>query len=151
MATITVTASAAAQPRVPTSTELVYVEQTYSRSVSASAGDVFWFENCKIPNQALITRIAVDTKTSDGATIYQLGLGGGIVSGALFGSLTASAVATLDNFLEAAGSTSYRVSVSDDAAIRYVVPTLTQDGAVGASPTGTVTILVRVWFTMIRT
>lgn len=151
MATITVTASSAAQARIPTSVETITVMQTYNRSVSASDTDVFYFENLKIPHQAYITRLEAIHDTSDGQTIYKVGLVGGVAAGgALFGSITTSGTGQLDTLIPAVGIAGYRVSVSDDQPIRFGVIALTQDGAVGASPTGSVSITIVVQYTMVR-
>lgn len=138
------------QPRIPNGVEAIEVEQTYNRSVSASDGDRFDFTLLKVPSGATIYKLNVLSDTSDGATIYKVGIAGGITSAALFGSVTVSGTAQLDALLPAAGTSSYKVSVSDDAHSRFVYLTLTQDGAVGSSPTGSVSVCIQIGYHMNR-
>lgn len=152
MATTTVTYAAAMQPRLPRSQGVVRVEQTFHRSVSASAGDIFAFYNLKIPHGAYIHKFAIKSDTSDGAVTWQWGLGGGITSGALFGSTTMSDTAQIDTLLgdTIASAPGYRVSISDDQPIRYCYVTGTQDGAVGSSPTGTISVTIILEYSMVK-
>ena len=151
MALSTVTASAAAQARLPRSVEKVHLQQTYNRSVSASDGDIFLFDNLKIPHGALITNVEVIHDTSDGQTIWEVGYySNGISAPDQFGSITLSATQTIDTLMPLAGVAGFRVSVSDDAAQRFVYICARQDGAVGSSPTGSISVTIRVEYTMIR-
>ncbi len=147
MAAISASFAAANQPRIPNGVETVDAFQSYVTSATLSAGDVIHYTNLKIPHGATILDLRLYGDTPDGSGIYQVGLGGGIVSGALFGSATVSATPAVKTQTTALP---YVVSVSDDAALRYVYPTLTQDGAM-TSGTASTSLGVRVTWTMNKT
>ncbi|TWT11698.1 hypothetical protein [Reyranella sp. CPCC 100927] len=147
MANISASFAAANQPRLPNGVETVDAFQTYVTSATLSAGDVIHFTNLKVPQGATILDVRLYGDTQDGQSIFQIGLGGGIVAPALFGSATASATPAVKTQAQALP---YVVSVSDDAAVRYVYPTLTQDGA-ATSGTASMSLGVRVTWTMNKT
>ncbi|TXL80459.1 hypothetical protein FHP25_05385 [Vineibacter terrae] len=147
MAIISASFAAANQPRIPNGVETVDAFQTYVTSATLSAGDVIHFTNLKVPHGATILAVRLHGDTADGSSIFQVGIAGGITSAALFGSATVSATpAVKDQTL----ALPYVVSVSDDAAVRYVYPTLTQDGA-ATSGTASMSLGVRVTWTMNKT
>lgn len=122
--------------------------QTYVWSVSASAGDVVHFTNMKIPTGALITRVnligKVDVNGGGGVT-YGVGLQGSGASGAgakMFGSATISGTYARLDILNGA-ILPYRVSVSDDASLRFMTPSLTVDGVTSGTVSQTVTLEVQ--------
>ncbi|HKV00433.1 MAG TPA: hypothetical protein VJR58_34350 [Vineibacter sp.] len=147
MANISASFAAANQPRLPNGVETVDAFQTYVTSATLSAGDVIHFTNLKIPQGATILDVRLYGDTQDGQSVFQVGIAGGIVAPALFGSATASATPAVKTQAQALP---YLVSVSDDAAVRYVYPTLTQDGA-ATSGTASMSLGVRVTWTMNKT
>ncbi len=147
MATISATFAAANQPRVPNGVETIDAFQTYVTSATLSAGDVIHYTNLKVPHGATILDVRLYGDTPDGSSILQIGLAGGIVAPALFGSATVSATPAVKTQAQALP---YVVSVSDDAAVRYVWPTLTQDGAM-VSGTASTSLGLRVTWTMNKT
>lgn len=152
MAAISATFAAANQPRSVADVSTIDAYQSYLFSVSASTGDVVHFTNLKIPHGATILDIDAYIEAANDATILQFGLGGGITSGALFGSATASNTAIITQRSKVVGvSLPYKVSLSDsrDAGVAYVYPTVTvnDDGTASVS----LSIALRVTWTMNKT
>ena len=145
MATVTAsTAVSSQQPRIPRGAEVIERVQTYAMAATLSDTDVIIFSDLKIPHGALITGISMIGRVEfSGASvaIMEAGIHGGTAD--LFGSATLTNVFTRQEFTTGA-VLPYRVSVSDDATTRYIVPTLRKDGA-STSPTvsGTITLAVR--------
>ena len=120
--------------------------QTYAWSVSSSAGDVVHFTNIKIPHGALITRVNLIGKVDGGTAqvVYGVGLQGSAASGSgakMFGSATISATYARLDIMNGA-VLPYRVSVSDDAVLRYMTPSLTVDAVTSGTVSQTVTLQV---------
>lgn len=147
MATISASFAGPDRASLPRSAGYVKKSQSYVTSATLSAGDVIVFSNLKIPTGAVLTDVALHSKTPDGSVIFQIGIVGGITSAAAFGSATASATGQLDTLLPVVGTSGYRVSVSDDAAIRTVTMALTVDGA-AVSPTASVSLCLTIGYTM---
>ena len=132
MATISASVASADSPRIISDGSLIVRAQTYAWSLSASSGDTVRFTNIKIPHGATIVRVELmgRVQNNGGSHIYQVGLNGSAASGlsaTMFGSATMSlSYARVDvingNLLP------YKVSVSDDAANRFVTPMITVDG-----------------------
>jgi hypothetical protein len=142
------TAVSSQQPRIPRGAEQITRVQTYTQayavSPTLSSGDVIIFSDLKIPHGSLITDIEVVGRVQfDGASvqILEAGVHGGTAD--LFGSATAVGTFSRLNFVNGA-VLPYRVSVSDSATTRYIVPTLRADGN-PTSPTQsyTLTMIVR--------
>ena len=140
MATLTATPAQANQPKYDTTAAIERV-QTYVTSAALSNGDVIVFSALKIPHGAVITDLRLACDTPDGSAILQLGISG---QAALFGSATVSATPALKTF---ATSIPFLVSVSDDAAQRYVTLQATVDGA-PTSGTASVSLSLMVRYVM---
>lgn len=147
MAAISASFAAANQPRSVANPSTIDAFQTYVSSATLSDGDVIHYTNCKVPHGATILDVVLYGDTPDGTSIFQIGIGGGITSAVLFGSATVSATPAVKTQTLALP---YVVSVSDDAALRYVYPTLTLNGA-QTSPTASLSLGVRVTWTMNKT
>lgn len=148
MANISLSFAAANQARIVADPATIDVFQTATVGTATnSAGDIIHFLNTRVPHGATILDVVLYGDTPDGTVIYQIGIGGGITSAALFGSATVSATPAVK--IQTTGLP-YRVSVSDDAASRFVYIRLTQDGA-ATSGTASVSLGVRVTYTMNRT
>lgn len=142
MATISATAARANQPYTPHEGSLLALRhQTYVTTATLSDTDVIIFSQLKIPHGATIHRIRLWSDTPDGSGIFQVGING---SAALFGSATYSATAQIDDLTT---GLPYAVSVSDDAADRFVTMQLTQNGA-QTSGTASVSVTLEVQYTM---
>jgi len=115
--------------------------QTYVTTATVSSTDLIYLTNLKIPTGAHVTDVKVYADTPDGTMIFQLGYTG---NATVFGSFTASA--TPQVFVKTTGLP-HKVSVSDDAANRFVTVLLTGDGA-PVSPTASTSITVEVKYTM---
>jgi len=121
--------------------------QTYVWTASSSAGDVVHFTNMRIPNQALITNVQLVGKVDGGTSqvIYRVGLQGSAASGLssiMFGSATISAAYSRLDVLNGA-VLPYRVSISDDAVLRYVTPSITVDSVTSGTVSQTVTLQIQ--------
>lgn len=142
------TALSSGQARIARGPEVIERVQTYTpaQAVSAtlSAGDVILFRDLKIPHGSLITSIEVMGRVNfDGAStqIFEVGIEGGTAD--LFGSATLTSAYQRLNVLNGA-VLPYRVSVSDDAATRFIVPAIRIDGNAGSPTTSyTISMLVR--------
>lgn len=104
-----------------------------ANATTISSGDVFWM--LKVPNGATITDLRFWGRTSGtGGVVFNVGTTG---SASLFGPATISATHQYISLTGGASATAqfpYKVSLSDDAALQYVVLALTQ-----ASGTATAT------------
>lgn len=146
MATISASVASADSPRIMTDGGLVVRSQTYAWSLSSSAGDTVRFTNIKIPHGATIVKVELmgRVQNNNGAHIYQVGLNGSAASGlsaTMFGSATMSlSYARVDvingNILP------YKVSVSDDAANRFVTPMITVDAVTSGTVSQTTTLMI---------
>lgn len=124
---------------------------TYSSGVSATGA--VHFQSIKIPNSATILDVTIWHK-QDQSTVafcHTVGIAGGITSAALFGSESFSSTTRYVSMIaNGAGNTGpYKVSLSDDQAVRYVYPTVTST----ATGTGSISVSigVRVTWTMNKT
>lgn len=152
----TVTFAAANQPRSVADPSTIDVFQwatagTYSGGTS-STGAVH-FLNCKIPHNATILDVVVFHR-QDNATVafgHNVGIAGGITSAALLGSESFSTTTRAVSMASSptGGTFPYKVSVSDDAATRYVYPTVTSI-ATGTNSIS-ISVGVRVTWTMTKT
>ena len=128
----TVTFAAASQPKSVANVSAIESVQmvtagTYSGGTS-STGAVH-FQSLKIPHGATITDVLI-THRQDTTTAgfgHNVGIAGGITSAALFGSESFSSTTRTVSMAQSptGGTLPYRVSVSDDATVRYVYPTVT--------------------------
>lgn len=140
MATLTATPAQANQPKYDTTAAIERV-QTYVTSAALANGDVIVFSALKIPHGAVVTDLRLACDTPDGSAILQLGIAG---QAALFGSATVSATPALKTF---ATAIPYTVSVSDDAAQRFVTLQATVDGA-PTSATASISLSLMVRYVM---
>ena len=146
MATISASAASAQMPKVDITGTVTRV-QTYAWSLSSSAADVVHFTNIRIPHGSLITKVEVmgRVQNNGGSHIYQVGLQGSGASGAsatMFGSATLSLSYVRSDVING-NILPYKVSVSDDAANRYMTPSLTVDSVTSGTVSQTVTLLVQ--------
>jgi len=141
--TVTAVAATPSTPRYNAFGAKICKLQTYVTTGTVSAGDVILFTDIKIPHGATVVDIKVLADTPDGTNIYQLGYNGNTV---VFGSFTASA--TPQVFVKTTGLP-HTVSVSDDAALRYVTVQLTADGA-AVSPTASQSLTLQFEWVMDR-
>lgn len=143
----TLTFGANSQPRMPNGVECVEAFQAAAKTtVGTSATGAIHFQNLKIPHNATITDIIVHHRqdTSTAGHCHTVGIAGGITSAALFGSESFSSTTRAVSMMAVpdAPTMAYHVSVSDDAAVRYVYPTVTP------TTTGTNSISVSIGVTV---
>lgn len=149
MAAITATFAAAAQPRIVSDPATIKVTTKYVLTGTLSAGDVIHFTNVKIPTGATIIEADVSGIHPNGGTVANLGLAGGLTAAAALGSLTLSATFVFHRQAEKSHALPYKVSVSDDAALRYVYPTLTTTAI--ATATGSLSLGLTIEYTLTKT
>lgn len=141
MATLSASTAQPNQPRVTTDGTLITRMQSYVSTAAFSAGDTITFPALKIPHGATYRSVSVKGSAPDGSATVKLGTTG---TANLFGSITLSAgVLAFTTFSASVGR---KVSVSDDAAVRYETVMATIDGV--ASATASVSLIVVVDYTM---
>jgi Tfp pilus assembly protein PilW len=116
-------------------------EQTIVSSATFSAGDVYIFNNLKIPDRAVVTDVQIQSSVVDGTYLIEVGTYGSKGTADVFGSITMSATAVM-NSVRTVGLP-YTVSVSDDATFRYQTMGVRVDGA-ATSGTPSVSINLRI-------
>lgn len=121
------------QPRSFHAGTTTIISRYQADAATISSGDVFWM--CKVPHGATITSIIGYGKSAGvGGIVFNVGTTG---SASLFGPFTISATAQYVTLTSGASATQqfpYAVSLSDDAATRYVTLAMTM-----ASGTATAT------------
>ena len=149
----TVTFAAASQPKsvanVSTIDSLQMITtNTYSSGTSATGA--VHFKSLLIPTGATILDVGIYCVAENTTAGYgvNVGIAGGITSAALFGS---DSFSTTTRYVSMAASPTgaalpYKVSVSDDATVRYVYPTVTT--ITTGTDSITLSIGVRVTWTM---
>lgn len=144
----TVTFAGANQPKSSHDVQSIEAFQgvtagTYSGGTSATGA--VHFKSVLIPHGATITDVVVHHRQDQSTSAYchTVGIAGGITSAALFGSESFSSTTRAVSMMTAAGSVmAYKVSVSDDAATRYVWVTVT------STTTGTASISISTGLTV---
>lgn len=141
MATVTFTTTAPMQPKYRINAPHA-VMQRIASTATWSAGDVYIFNNLKIPDRAVITDMQVWGSVPDGTYLIEIGTFGSAATADVFGSVTLSATA-VTNSVRTTGLP-YTVSVSDDATFRYQTIGIRVDGAATSATTSvSVNILVK--------
>ena len=141
MATLSAATAQANQPRVTTDGTLITRMQTYVSTASFSAGDTVTMTGLKIPHGATTRSVWAKGSATDGSLVFKVGTTG---TANQFGSTTLSAGVL--NRTELASGTGYKVSVSDDASIRYETIMVTIDTT--TSPTASISLLIGVDYVM---
>ena len=148
--TASVSFAAANQPKSVADVSAIEMFQnvtagTYSGGVSATGA--VHFLNLKIPHGATITDVVIQHRQDQSTVAYchTVGIAGGITSAALFGSESFSSTTRFVSMMAggANGTGVYKVSVSDDATVRYVYPTVTTTATGTGSLSVSIGVLVR--------
>lgn len=132
MATVTFTTATPMQPKYRINAPHSVLQRIAS-TATWSAGDVYIFNNMKIPDRAVITDLQVQGSVPDGTYIIEIGTYGSGGTADVFGSVTLSATA-VTNSVRTTGLP-YTVSVSDDATLRYQTLGIRVDGAATSGTT----------------
>ena len=141
MATLSASSAVPNQPRVTTDGTLITRMQSYVSTAAFSAGDTITFPALKVPTGATYRSVSVKGSAPDGGCVVKVGTTG---TANLFGSISLSAgLLSLTTF---SASTGRKVSVSDDAAVRYETLMVTIDAVTSA--TASVSLLVMVDYVM---
>jgi hypothetical protein len=127
---LTLTFGANSQPlSVADPATISQYQRSPMRTTGTSAAGAVHFQNIKIPHGATIIDMVVHHRqdTSTAGHCHTVGIAGGITSASLFGSESYSSTTRAVNIFAVpdAPTMPYKVSVSDDAAMRYVYPTIT--------------------------
>ena len=141
MATATFTVAAPMQPKKKQNSNMT-VHQRIASTATWSAGDVYIFNNLKIPHGAVVTDMWVKGSVPDGTYLIEMGMYGSNATADIFGSVTLSATAVTDSVRST--GLPHTISVSDDAALRYQTVGIRVDGAATSATTSvSVSILVK--------
>ena len=141
MSTLTAVSAQANQPRVTTDGTLITRMQTYVSTATMTAASTITMTGLKIPHGATTRTVWAKGSAPDGSLIFKVGTTG---TATQFGSTTLSAGVL--NRTELTGGTGYKVSVSDDASIRYETIMVTIDTT--TSPTASISLLIGVDYVM---
>ncbi len=144
MATVTFTTTTPMQPKYRVNAPHM-VHQRIASTATWSAGDVYLFNNLKIPHGAVVHKMWVKGSVPDGNYIIEIGAYGSNVAADIFGSVTLSATAVTDSVRTT--GLPYTVSVSDDATLRYQTIGIRVDGA-ATSGTASVSVNILVKYIM---
>jgi hypothetical protein len=141
MATVTFTVPAPQQPKYRINS-VHEVMQRIASTATWSAGEVYIFNNLKIPDRAIVTGLQVWGSVPDGTYLIEIGTYGSAGTADIFGSVTLSATAAT-NSVRTVGLP-YTVSCSDDATLRYQTLGIRVDGAATSGTTSvSVNMLVK--------
>jgi len=141
MATLSASTAQANQPRVTTDGTLITRMQTYVATAALSAGDTITFPALKIPHGATTRSVWAKGSAPDGHATFKIGTTG---TATQFGSTTLSAGVL--NRTEVTAGCGFKVSVSDDASVRYATVMVTIDAVTSA--TASVSLMIGVDYTM---
>lgn len=138
MATVTFTVQAPMQAKFGPNRNW-NIAQSIVTTATWSAGDVYLFNNIKIPHGAVVTNVEMKGSVVDGTCLIEMGMYGSNATADIFGSVTLSATAVMTSVRTT--GIPHTISVSDDAALRYQTFGVRVDGA-GTSATTSVSINV---------
>ena len=144
MATVTFTVAAPMQPKKHPNQNMT-VHQRIASTATWSAGDVYIFNNLKIPDRAVVTGMWVKGSVPDGTYLIEIGTYGSAATADVFGSVTLSATAVTDSVRTT--GIPYTVSVSDDAVLRYQTVGIRVDGAATSATTSVSVSIIVDYFT----
>ena len=137
--------AAANQPRVTTDGTLITRMQSYVTTASFAANDTIALYNMKVPHGATIRSFAIKAAGANGKGTWHMTIGDRS-SAAWGGSVTAASGVLVGGFMDAPSAYNYKVSVTDGASVRYIVPMATITTA--TSSTVSTSLLFVVDYTM---